>query len=498
MRIIDTRHEQAAAAMADAWTRVTGKPAVVVVTALPAVVAMVSGIKNAEFSPVISIAGKTDLSRLDVGLSHEMDQIALMSPITKWAKTVYETKRIPEYVASCFRQALAGQPGPVFLDLPRDIVETTVEDDTGLYPRGYRTDARTEGDPGLVKKALELLQGAERPLVVGGSGLWWAQAGRELREFLELTGLPFSLGQRKGKGRGILPEDHPLFVGPARASSKRADVILALGIWPNSRLGGEKTKTVQVDVDQRAIGQNMPVDIGIVGDAGMVLRQMIEFARKSWKPKKDSTWLEECRAEDAAWRESLETQAKSDAVPIHPGRLWKEVRDYLDRDAIVTVDGGEITSWVRSYFKAYLPGHLLDDSPRGCLGTAIPFGIGAKLASPKSQVLVCTGDGAFGINGMEFDTAVRQNIPFVAVVANNGCWGRCRTRQYKLFHREVGVELGFTRYDRVVEALGGHGEWVERPEEIRPALARAFASGKPACLNVKIDRSIKPPADGGE
>lgn len=496
MRIIDTRHEQAAAAMADGWTRVTGRPGVVAVTMQAGVVPMVSGIKNAESSPVFAIAGKSYFSQLDMGASQEMDQLSLMKPIIKWGRTVYETRRIPEYVSMAFRHALSGRPGPVYLDIPQDIMENRVEENEILYPEGYRTEARSQGDPRDIQKAVELLLKAKRPLVIAGSGVWWSQVGDELRELIEMANLPFIL---RTKARGTVPEDHPLFVGPATVGVRRADVILAVGITFNSRLGlgrppvfDESTKVIQVDIDGSVIGQNRPVEVGIIGDAKLVLKQMVEEARDRCRSREALPWVEECKTEYKNWRARLEAGATSDAVPIHPARLWKEVRDFLNREAIVVTDGGETGAWGSSFFRAYYPGHMLDHYPSHGLGSGIPFGIAAKLAKPDNQVLICNGDGSFGYNGMEFDTAARHHIPIVAVIANNGCWGTCKHRQDRVFGRDVGVELGFTRYDRVVEALGGHGEWVEKPRDIHPALQRAFASGIPACVNVKTDPNIAP------
>lgn len=506
IRIIDCRHEQAAAHMADAWTRITGRPGVVVVTDQPGVVAMVAGMRNAERSPVIAIAGKSSFSDLDTGAHTEMDQLDLVRPLVKWGRTVYETRRIPEYISMAFRHALAGRPGPAYLDIPLDVMEKSVDEDKALYPKNHRTENRPQGDPKAIQKAVELLLEAKRPLVIAGSGVWWAQAGGELRELVEMAGLPFIL---RPKARGCVPEDHPLFVGPASAGTKRADVVLAVGIRFDGLSGlgqasrfDEKVRIIQIDIEGSTIGQNRPIEVGIIGDARLVLRQMAEKARDKTGWSKEPAWVGECRTEYQKWRERVEAAAASNTVPIHPARLWAEVRGFLDREAIVAVDGGLTGTYCRRVFNAYYPGRLLDHGPHAQLGSSIPFGIAAKLARPQNQVLICLGDGAFGISGMEFDTAVRHHVPVVAVIANNGCWGVCYHRQKRLFGREVGVQLGFTRYDRVVEALGGYGEWVEKPEDIRPALQRAFASGIPACVNVKIDPDYGPAelimAFGGE
>jgi acetolactate synthase-1/2/3 large subunit len=495
IRIIDTRHEQAASNMADAWFRVTGKTGVVAVTGAPGVVAMVSGIVNGESSPIIALAGRNHVSKLEMGAGQEMDQVSLMRPITKWARTVYETHRIPEYMGMAFRHATSGRPGPVYLDIPLDVIESKVDSDQIVYPEKYRTGNKPQGDAKAIQEAVELLLAAKRPLFIGGSGLWCSQVESELQELLEMVNIPFVL---RDKGRGSVPEDHPLCVGASLVCAKQADVILAAGIRFDGHIGfgrppvmDEKAKVIQIDIDAHMIGENRPIEVGIVGDAKLVLKAMVEEARDSCKGRKELPWVQKCQTQYKKGREAFEEGARSDAVPINPCRLLKEVSSFLDREAILTADGGETGGLVRSYFKCYYPGHMLDHHPMSCLGSGIPFGIAAKLAKPDHQVLTYNGDGSFCINGMEFDTAVRHRIPLVVVVANNGCWGTVRRRQNRLFGREIGAQLGWTRYDKLVEDLGGHGQWVERPEDIRPALQRAFDSGLPACVNVKTDPNIK-------
>ncbi|MFC2065470.1 thiamine pyrophosphate-binding protein [Chloroflexota bacterium] len=494
IQIIDTRHEQAAALMAEGWARATGKPGVVAVTLSPGVAAMVPGIANSGPSPVVAIAGKSHLSRLDMEDSQELDQLALMKPITKWARTIYQTERVPEYISAAFRHATTGRPGPVYLDIPVDISENQVNNNEQVSSTGnYYTEVKPQGDPKAIRKAVELICKAERPLLIGGGGLWWSGAWDELRQFVELLQIPFIL---KNKARGVIPEDHHLSIGPALVAADKADVVLTIGRRMDHWLGfgksplfNEKAKVIEVDIDPGVIGQNRPVEVGIVGDARAILRQMIEEARDSCKGRMHlSGWIEECTAEYKSWRQCLDAEANSDAVPIHPARLWKEVTDFLGRDTVVTIEGGEQGIWANHVLKAYSPGHMLNHFPLGGLGAGIPFGIAAKLANPDKRVLVCCGDGAFLITGMELDTAVRHNIPIVVVVSNNGCWGTCFHRQLKTYGRTTGTVLGHTRYDKLVEALGGHGEWVEKPDDIRPALERAFQSGLPACVNIKTDQ----------
>ncbi len=492
VRVIDVRHEQAAVFMAEGWARVTGQPGVAVVTAGPGVTNGITGLWNASecLSPIIVFGGKTPLSEFEMGSLQELDSLTLVKPVTKWQRAGYETKRVPEYVSMAYRQALGGRPGPVYLEFPRDVLDAEVEESEAPLLTGYRTRARVQGDPGLVKKAVDLLMGAERPIVIAGSGVCWSQAGKELQQLIEMMKLPLTLIQM---GRGVVPEDHPLCFGPTRVGSKQADVVLLIGTRLNYGLNfgrpplfGENGKWIQIDIEPTEIGRNRPIDIGIVGDAQAVIKQMIEEAQDRCRGRQEPPWIEECKAYVKSRQAQLEAEMNSTSVPVHPARLCKEIRDLLDRDAIIVMDGGDTTMWGAAVLKGYEPGHWLDNGPTGCLGIGIPFAIAAKVARPDKQVVLLNGDGSFGLNGMEFDTMLRHKIPVVCVVCNDEAWGMImHTQQVHGAERVIGTRLGFVRYDRMVQGLGGYGEAVEKPEDIRPALQRAFASGLPACINVR-------------
>ncbi|MBI2858217.1 MAG: thiamine pyrophosphate-binding protein [Chloroflexi bacterium] len=495
IQVIGVRHEEAAAHMADGWSRVTRQPGIVAAPCPPGAACMAGGIAAAyESSRVVAISGHTPLKNLDMFGDQELDTLGMMRPITKWARTVCDARRIPEYISQAFRYTLSGPPGPVYLNIPQDVLETVVDDNIVLPSEGYRTEARYNGDPVEVSRAVGLLLSAERPLIVGGSGVFWSDAGEELRQLIEMARIPLVLWE---KARGSVPEDHPLCFGPAMVGLAKADVIMVVGTRFDHRLEfgrapfvNEKAKIIQIDIDAGVIGKNRRIEVGIAGDAKAVLKQMVEEARDRCRGRQDLPWVKEHQGLCNVWRQRLEAGADSNAVPIHPARLMKEVSGFLDRDAIIACDGGYTGVLGETLFRVYHPGHLLDHHHLGKLGTAVPFGVAAKLAKPANQVLVFTGDGAFGYNGMEVDTAIRYKVPIVVVIANNGCWVTCRNRMLKNFGRTTGIDLGFSRYDKMVEAFGGHGEWVERPEDIRPALQRAFASGLPACVNVKIDPTI--------
>jgi acetolactate synthase-1/2/3 large subunit len=493
IRIIDTRHEQAAGHAAEGWARVTGQPGVAAVTAGPGVTDVVTAVANAfqAGSPMLILGGRSPLNSFEKGTLQELNHIEFLTPITKWARTVFETKRIPEYISIAYRHALAGRPGPVFLECPVDILWSQVEESEVFFPAPSksRTTSKTPGNPELVKAAAELLAAAQRPVVMAGNAVYWSKASQELQQFIEAINAPVFLN---GMGRGCVPADHPqFFVYSRRFALSQADVVVLIGTEIDFRLNygapplfNPQGKVIQIDIEQTEIGRNRNIDVGILGDAKEVLNQLLaELDNK--KVQKGTAWLEKVRAFETQRSKALESSLNSDAVPIHPLRLLKEVGEFLDRDAIIVGDGGDIVSFAAQILKTNYPGHWLDPGKLGCLGVGTGFAMAAKLAKPDKQVLIVHGDGSFGLNGMEFDTMVRHKIPVVSVIGNNRAWMPISDGD-----RALGRHLGWARYDKMVEALGGHGEFVERPEEIRPALKRAFASGLPAAINVMIDQAV--------
>jgi acetolactate synthase-1/2/3 large subunit len=377
-----------------------------------------------------------------------------------------------------------------------DVLNGTVDEEEAVSPTKYRTKARPQGDPDLVKEAAELLIGAQRPVVIAGGSIWWCQASEELRQFIEMAKIPVFLN---GMGRGSIPPDHPLFFSYCRSFAlNQADVVLISGAPFDFRLGygrpplfHREVKVIQIELDATDIGHNRAVEVGIVGDVKHVLRQLMEEYERKAPLHKESPWVERLRQAEARIQQAEEPFLNSDAVPIHPLRLCKEIRNFLDKEATVIGDGGEIVQFASRVLAAYYPGHWLDPGQLGCLGVGTGFAMAAKLARPDKQVLIVNGDGSFGLNAMEFDTMVRHCIPVVSVIGNDGAWGQMKHPYLARYGRCVGVELApGTRYDKVVEALGGYGEFVERPEDIRPALERAFASGRPACVNVITDPNV--------
>jgi thiamine pyrophosphate-dependent acetolactate synthase large subunit-like protein len=490
IRSIDVRHEQAAAMMAHAYGRVLNTLGVCMAASGPATMNLVTCVSNAwaDAAPLLAIGGASPVSQFDKGAFQEMDQLSVFKPITKWAERVYDPRRIPELLALAVRQALDGPPGPVYLDLPGDVLYREVDEDSIKYPDAAQvmTRHRPTGDPSHVEAAIALLEKAERPIIVSGSGILWSGASEQLRRWVDATGIPF---YTTPQGRGVVPDDHELSFLTARSTAFReADLALVIGTRINYVIGylspprfNAAAKLIQVDINPAEIGHNHPADVGIVGDAGAVLDQLLAAAEGRLKKGRYSTWTDHLRAVDEEKTRESEARLSNDATPIHPLRLCKEVRDFLDRDAVLVVDGQEILNFGRQSIPTFEPGHRLNSGPFGTMGVGLPFGLGAKAAKPDKQVLVLHGDGSFGLNAMELDTAVRWKLPVVTVVSLNGGWTADPDGN------KPGRDLGYTRYDKMAEALGCHAEYVEEPSQIRPALERAFKSGIPALVNVKTD-----------
>ena len=507
VKIYDTRHEQAAGHMADAYARLTGRPGVVVVTAGPGVTDVVTAVANAHLDavPMVVLGGRYPLAEEEMMPLQELQGVALMQSITKWVRLVRDPKRIPEYMAMAFREATTGRPGPVFLELPVDVLTAEVDDGAVAVPQ-TRPQQAPAPSPEAVEMALALLAQAKRPLIMAGRGVWLAGAAAELRQFAELTQMPVIAN---GMARGALPEDeHPLSFGsfvtagttflPAAGGP---DVVLLLGGRFGLFTGGTSSfipaqaTVIQVDVAGEEIGRFRDVQLGIVADCRETLRAFIAAAQgRTFEPQRE--WLDALSRGQAAFRAGFKSVAlNSSEECIHPYRLAYEVNRYLGGDAIIVADGGEMAIWMELAVTPKRPGSYLFHGYLGCLGTGIPFGLAAKAAFPDRRVAVITGDGSVGLNFAEFDTAVRHRLPIVVVIGNDQAWGMCRHEQMVRYGAEriVATELGPTRYEKAAEGFGVHAEFVERATDIVPALERAFASGLPACVNVMTDPGVISP-----
>jgi acetolactate synthase-1/2/3 large subunit len=494
IRVVDTRHEQAAVHAAEGWAKVTRKPGVALLTAGPGVTDGITGLANAYLagSPVLVIGGAAPQGLWDRGALQEMGQLELVRPITKWARSVHETTRLSEYTALAFRQMLSGKPGPAFLEMPMDILSSLVDTENVFdpgEPAHYRYQGRSAPDPATVEQAVALLERAQRPVIMAGSAVWWCDAAESLRQLAERLNAPVYLN---GAGRGCLSPEHALFFSQSRRKAlEGADTILAIGTRMDFRLNHGQpplipaaANLIWLDLAAEDIGVNRGAQAALVGDVGLSMSQLAQGT----KQLPAGEWLALIREQEEKGHTRDQAALNSDAVPIHPMRFCREVRDFLDAQTTVVGDGGDIVSYAGRVINVHRPGYWLDSGPMGCLGTGTGFAMAAQLARPGQRVLMIYGDGSFGLNGMEFESMARHNLPIVAIIGNDGAWGQIKHPQKAMLGHATAAELTpGIRYDKMVVALGGYGELVERPEEIRPALERAFASGLPACVNVLLD-----------
>jgi acetolactate synthase-1/2/3 large subunit len=504
IRVVDTRHEQAAAHAADAYARLRRGLGVAAVVPGPGVTDAVTGVANAfaARSPLLLIGGASPLALKGMGALQEMEQVALFRPITKGAWAVPETRLIPEYLVTAIRTARSGRPGPVFVEIPVDVLMGTVDASQAPLAEIGPTD-RAAPAPGAVERAAAVLAAAERPALVAGSGVYWDGAAPALAAFAEHTGVPVFTN---GMGRGCLPHAHPLAFQLARGVALReADVVVVLGTPLDFRLGygrppaiAETARLVMVDADDAEFGKNRPVDVGIAADVRATL-EALRLAVARGGGERTAGWRKRLEEKERAEQAKQAVLAASDQTPITHYRLAAELAAVMDGGTCLVADGGDVVTCASKLVPLSRPAQWLDPGPLGVLGVGPPFALAAKLLHPEWRVVLLSGDGAFGLNGMELETAVRFGLPFVCVVGNDGGWGMIRSIQESFYGRErlVGTSLPFTRYDRIVEALGGTGETIEDPRRLRPALERALASDRVACLNVVLDPTAYRREGGG-
>ena len=493
--IIDVRHEQAAAHAGDAYARLTRGVGVAIVVPGPGVTDAVTGVANAYAarSSLLLIGGAAPLGLRGLGALQETEQLALLRPITKGAWSVAETRQIPEVLATAIRTALSGRPGPVFVEIPVDLLMTTIEDRLAPIPTGYVHRTRAAVDAEALGRLDALLAGAERPVMMAGGGVYWDDAAKSLASFAERAGVPVFMN---GAGRGALATDHPNAFFQTRGwALGHADVVLVLGTPLDFRLGygrpptfAEDAKVAMIDVDPVELGRNRPLELGLAGDIDVILRQLTA-ALPQGRGARASAWRAELSRREAEARAKLDELAATDQSPVSHYRWASEIARVVTRDTIVVGDGGDVVNCAAKFVPVDRPGQWLDPGPFGCLGVGPSFALTAKLLRPDQRVLLVSGDVAFGLNGMELETAVRFKLPFTCVIGNDGGWGQIRSPQVSFFGegRTVATSLPTTRYDRMVEALGGRGAYITHPHEIGPALERALASDEVWCINVVLD-----------
>jgi len=501
VKIIDVRHEQAAVMMAHSWSIFKGKPGVCLVTAGPGFTNSLTGVVAAymENVPVVVISGMVALRDLDKGALQDMDQQSMVKPVVKWAGRCRETHRIPEYLDMAFRQAVTGRPGPVFLEITPEALYLAVEEEEIGYPAKAATKYPVAPDDEAVAQAVELLNGAERPLFLGGSGIAHSGCAAEVKELVEKAGIPTLLFDN---GRGAIPDEHPLSIWDGGlmgvlAATSMADVVLAVGIRFNWVLSfGDplvNAKVIRVDIDPAEVDRNRAADVALVGDAAVALRML----NRGIEEKDRGAWLDTLKSTFTALTAGEKEAMQTPAAPIHPFRITQALREATGDDAIFILDGGDTLYFGMIGLRAKeMSGVIGSGTLFGCLGTGVPFAIGAKLARPDKTVVLMTGDGSFGLNAMEMETSCRHGAPIVAVICNDQAWGMVKHHQ-ELYYEECrvcGTELGVIHYEKIVEALGGHAEYVDKDEDILPAIKRALECGGPACVNVITDPTVTSPA----
>jgi acetolactate synthase-1/2/3 large subunit len=444
------------------------------------------------------IGGQGPFENLRRGSLQEMDHVSVVRPITKFADAVYQTHRIPEYIELAIRHAVSGLPGPAYLEIPMDVFMKGVEEDQVRIPRIRTESPRLSPDRASVREAIECLKRARRPLLMAGTSVKWSGATEVLNRFIQEIHIPT---YTNGMGRGSVPPSSPEFLNRSRRTAlERIDCIVLAGTLLDFRMRfgqsiPEDAEIVQLEMDATLIGQNRQADAGLVGNLSNSFEMLLEEMKNGGVQLDFSAWRDELRAIENEAAEKVEAALDSDETPIDPQRMCREVRDWLEtlEDPIVIGDGGDIVATAAKIIPVRREGAWMDPGPLGTLGVGMPFALAAQLANPESRVVIIYGDGSFGLNGFEYDTAVRFGLPIIGVIGNDGAWGQMMRPQGAIYGRYDATILEYTRYDKVVEALGGHGEHVEQPEDLRPALERAAASGKPALVNaiIRQDREYK-------
>ena len=513
VRPIGVRHEQAAAFSAAAYGFVKNQVGVAVLAAGPAVSNGVTGAHVAYDNclPLVILGGSGAQGGRYTGTFQETENVPMYKGITKMAVQVDSTRRIPEYMAMAFRKARTGRPGPVYIDLPSDVLQNEVDEESVNWPSNYYTDVPPMGNPDQIKRAADLLINAERPMMIIGKGVRWSEPTEELRQLVETLGMPYVTSPM---GRGFIPDDHPMNFAAARSAiMTNADVVLIAGSRLNWMFGFGRqfpadAKIIHIDIEAEEIGANRAAEVGIVGDSKAVLQQILaEMEGRTAglsERAEEGPWLTALRDRVEKNAESIQSRLTSDANPIITHRLLHEVSQVFPRDTIYTVDGQTTLATGRQVLQSYTPASRLNSGSNGCMGVGVPFAVGAKLARPEAPVVSVNGDCAFGFNAMEMETAVRHNVPIVFVINNNsGIVGGALESRMGLpegYTERVATYTPDIRYDKILEAFGGHTENVTQPSEIRAALERALQAtkeGKVACVNVMSEHmEIAPSRDG--
>jgi acetolactate synthase-1/2/3 large subunit len=519
VRLIDVRHEQAATFAAEGMGKLTRRPGVAALTAGPGVTNGMSAMASARYngSPLLVLGGRAPNGTWGSGGLQEIDHVAFVGPITTHAATATVPEGVAADVMEAYRRAGTPHRGPTFVDIPMDVIfspadESTVPVWTPPEPAPVDLDALAE--------AGALLREAQRPVLVGGTDVWFSGAWEALRDLVEQAHVPVLLN---GMGRGCLPADHDLVISAARgAAFSEADLVVVVGTPLDFRLGFGRFGSARVvhvmDSPAQLVGagatpagapdvrsavpptdahplsgDDSPLAARVAGDLTAVLHGLALAAGGPTQGRR--TWTAQLADVEAATQATTSDLLDADSDPIHPVRVYGELRRVLDRDAVVIGDGGDFVSFAGKHLPSYTPGCWMDPGPYGCLGTGTGYAMAARLARPDAQVVTLLGDGAAGFGLLDADTLVRHDLPVVMVVGNNGIWGLEKYPMrmiYDGWDAAADLQPGL-RYDEVVRALGGAGETVEKAADLGPALERAFASGVPYLVNVLTDPAVAYP-----
>jgi acetolactate synthase I/II/III large subunit len=504
IRIIDVRHEQVAAHAADGYARQTGKLGCVVTTAGPGCTNAMTGIATAfrSESPVLHIGGQGALTQHKMGSLQDLPHVELLQPITKFAASVPSTERVADMISMAAREAFNGAPGPVYLEIPRDVLDREVDVTKAIIPKPghYRASTRSIGDPRDIEKLADILVNSERPAILYGQQVWAARGHEEAIALLRGLDIP---GYFNGGSRGLLPPGDPHHFDRTRGNAfSDADVILIVGTPFDFRMGygrriSTKLKLVQIDMDYRTVGKNRDIDLGLVGDPGAILGAVLQAASGRLKQDKRQArqqWMKKLSDAESAATEKLMPLFKSNSIPIHPYRVAWELNEFLADNTIYIGDGGDVVTISAQAVRPRRPGQWMDPGALGSLGVGTGFAIAAGLAHPSKEVLCYYGDGSFGMTAFDMETANRFGAPYIAVIGNNSAMNQIRYGQLAKYGEErgnVGNLLGDVPFGKFAEMLGGYGEEVRDPAQIAPALQRARESvhrlGRSAVINIWVD-----------
>ena len=488
------RHEQSASYSAQAVSYLTGRPGACLVVSGPGMTNAISGLANAWSNcwPMILLGGSSDASQAGMGAFQEAPQVEAARPFVKYAAKVDRVERIPYFIEQAVRISMYGRPGPVYLDLPGDIIDGKIDDEGIVQPERVADAPRPLADPAAVKAAIEALKSAERPLVIIGKGAAYSRAEDEVLEFIEKTQLPYLAAPM---AKGLIPDDHPLSVAAARSLALGgADVIFLVGARLNwiMHFGlpprfDENVRVIQLDIAPEEIGTNVPTEVALVGDAKAIVGQLnAELEEHPWQFSAENTWrttIQKKIDENVAKTEPL---LADDSVPMTYYRVLDEINQLLPKDAMIINEGANTMDIGRQVLPNYLPRHRLDAGSFGTMGVGLPYAIAAAVVHPDKRVVAIEGDSAFGFSGMEVEVACRYNLPIVFIVVNNNGISGGPSELDPNFIPPSSL-LPNAHYEKVIEAFGGLGFFCEKPDEIRPALEKAFESGKPCVVNIMID-----------